>query len=530
MNWVHLTIASQSANDIDFCDMELTNCETNVHGSLQDSFSLCSPESLLKPLRSSELTMNSTCVSAVLCQALVPYESSGIHTSEKSFNIVKDIACEDNAAAEAICDAQSNKIEPSSTRAADINCSHSDESFSHTTCEEDTLPQTNSCVCSTENSDVQLPLSCATEVVHTLTSKTQDRFNLRELNSTLETSMKTHELEVVPCTCHHTSVNPPSLPMMKQMQSKLLLVSPYLEAHTSGGGIHPATSECCVRCITADGDTSIHESGCIKSLCKVDNQLTKDQSCEYVPFHHNKTANSYAEVGLSHHARSEFCSALGESMFPKVSGVDTECNWLQNSGNNSIHLGRTLELHVNSVDQSNCELSRTMTCAQSLTSSVPPFLQIEDSPLQKAVSSAKATTEQTDDKKLEIESPEVLPIQKRTKGSPYVSSNSLSFLEDLTTYQQGSGGQSVMMSPSVFSKFLATLKCDRSILCVGHPHMVDGQSSPSEVCQLRLSQANTHTTRSGEKQMFTQIHGYDCARRQSTTGPLSTFLEMLQER
>lgn len=555
--------ATQSVKDDEVCDMELTNCETNVHVNLLESFSLCSPESLLKPLRTSETAIHNVHLDAVVHQSVVPCEPSstneellytGHHTNEKLSNVPMDITCEDNAIPETNSDmhaTESDKIQLPLSGAnevfpccADSHTLKSSNTTMDITCADNALVETNSDIHSTE---IQPRRSFGTDVIYVHDSSYQDSLknvddqdtgSLQEpvpLTSDTVTNVATDELGVVMSASQHNQMIVQNLLKTKQRKSKsvLLVTSPYLEQHTNDGSVHSGTYILREKSLQCNAVMCADYSVIQDSVHEENSQSPEDQECKHTT---DKITLQDEEVDLATGKRM-VCPSLGETRFPEVNYEGDKAvhvyNWLEGANNNSFALvdsNSPSQTHIDSVYLPSQKLSSTVGCVEYLASSIPRHTRFKDFSLQKAVVTVKANTESASDGKLEVESPEMVTVQKKSELSSSdcnVSLNSLSSLKDISTYQESDiMRQSVTMSPSVFSKFLTMLKCDRSILYASKPHIVEGVGSP---CDMSSSLVHADVDKN-EKQADEMCTHHISRCKQSKTGPLSVLLETLRER
>lgn len=562
----HEQQATQLVKDDEVCDMELTNCETNVHANLLGSFSLCSPESLLKPLIDPETTNNDVLLDAVVHQSVVSCEPSatnkellctGNHSNEKFSNVTMDITCEDNAIPETNSNMHTtgnDKIQLPLPSATDANEAFPYCTDSHTlksndvtmdiTCVDTALVETNSDMHSMKTGEIQPRRTCGADVIcrhnssyrdGSINADHQDMIKSIPLTSAAVTNVATDELKVVMSASQHTEMIVRNLLKAKQRQPKsgLLVASPYLEQHTVGGIVHAGTYVLSEKSLQRNTVICVDNSMIQDSSLEENSQSLKDQECK-------GTAIQGGDVDLTTN-KGKVCPSFGETLFLAVNyeGDNTVhvCNWLEDVNNNSFALVDSKspsQTHTDSVYSPSHELSSTVRCAQPLASSMHQHTRSEDFCLQKAVAAVKANTELAKDQKPKVKSPKVVTIRKKSELLPSdhsVSLNSVSSVEDNSTYQKGDVlCQGVMMSPSVFSKFLTTLKCNRSILCANEPHIVKGLCSPCDISVLSSSPVHADIDR---KQAFlpdgTCTHHVSRSK-QSVTGPLSVMLEILRER
>lgn len=481
--------------------MELTNCEPT---NSQLSFSLCSPMSLLKPSKASESARSAACDE---------YSSERMVCGQRS--IAMDITCEDTCGTLS----KTNSDMPSTTcTMQSLHCTTSDFA-----CAQKSRSQVNN----TDQSDqgsFTLQGSFPLQVHNTIDNA--DAAN--EENSTLPIDQLIQR-------------NTPNSLKAKQTQSKsmLLLASPYLKQaayekkvmlHNSGT---PGSSK--AKCV--------EKSFLQESDYRTDKQCSKD---------HNTRPLYNAETTFYKESDSEECTCSGVCVPhpPALNGCDNValgtphlhvCNWLQDSNSPSLALIESSPAsteHADSVNHSNYDASSMvpLVCTQQSLSLDPLVTSVEDLPLQKAVATIKANSEALNSVKVTLQSPEVVPILRGTS-----SITSLSSLKDNSAYQQdGHMSQSIMMSPSVFSKFLTKLKSDKSIICtensqadvedIAHSYPAD------QVSLLSSSLCQTHITATEDKCTFQQnishghIDNYSPKHGQNPTSPCSEFLETLHER
>lgn len=431
--------------DSEVSDMELTNCEMNTQGSPQESFSLCSPESLLKPGRAHEVTQSS-----------MTFNTNNANSQEESLkysNGTMDITCmsdhEDITCTLCTC-----------THSERSSSTHSTESLMH----------------------VQPSKSDATEVQSSEYIECDNESSNGTCNIQVSPSQSV-QLGVAKADTHTTSEPrkeihriPPNVLKMKQTPSKptLLVASPYM----------------------------------------------RTPQCEGI-VHHIKTS----------HSPEAFSPVLKKGT--DISTHPLTCNWLQDADNTSFALvdsSPSTQIHAGSMCQSRPENSCTIS--QSFLSQLLPAPLPTRNEVQKAVATIKANTQAASIEHLVIESPEIVPIQRRIDPCATDNAlhfNSLSTLNDITSSQEDClNCQSLMMSPSIFSKFLTNLKCDRSI------HFLENtELSPKNVSVCVLSPSLDHSQITRNAAMDKECAHGKCVTSSSSrnvTAPFSVLLEMLQER
>ena len=447
--------------------MELTSCETNILSSSHESLSLCSPESLLKPLRAPKTKKNNLCSEAVLCS------SSDCDT----FSADKDTLTA-SISTNYLVDAENKQ----SSFSLDI------------TCEDEVLSGTDSDIHSPAS---KMQLGCT---LHGLGSKNKDG-SKADIDAIRQLKFATQ----------HTKRNAPNQLKVDQMPSKpmLLLASPYLK--------QPSWDESVV--LPSNGavlsDKSVEMFMTEESNCTIDKQVeSKEQNT--LPFDDKPIQVCMHDELSSQHTRYTLCDENG--VFPSLGLNDRDttpahlCNWLQDSIDTSFPL-------VDSSQASNNE----------------------DPPLQNVIATIKANAESLHEVKMIIESPEVVPVQSKVEHPLSVSFNSSRSLKGVVSCQQDRFKcQSMLMSPSLFSKFLIKLKCDKSILCIENSSVdnIDTtQSFPKDnVNQLSssLAQAHISTTNVDGTFLRNDVFGYpniSSGRRIRTpTCSFAVLLETLEDR
>ena len=423
--------ASHLVKENEISDMELTTCETNVHtsgdgDSLRASLCLCSPESLLKPLRALETTV--------------------LHASQHEHLSTNDTM--PNPATHSYLNSLPNEDHARFTNIAmEFTCQDtahlSTNSDLHSTCEVTSLrstihPPTTSNKSSDEHSncDTDIPVNVNTAAIHT---PSQSKIS----SDQCITRVPPHPLK------------------LKQTPSKtmLLLASPYTETPRCEGIVHLDTpiADDDMHCGNTTTDTCTNKSlvqGCDDQHIFTDQQNIM-QKCL------NSSQSSNGETTSLHNSDIECKPCHGHSS--PVMSNDAHHNWLQNTDHNGLILvpvgcSPASQTPASTVSQFNNEISSNdVTCALPL----PPA----SAPRADELTAAFTTEADTNNETLIINSPQVVPVKNSVESNVSGDSHSLSFIGDLST-SQGPRlvRQSLRMSPSVFSKFLTKLECDRSIL------------------------------------------------------------------
>ena len=485
---------SHPVKENEISDMELTNCETNVHASgdgdsLRASLCLCSPESLLKPLRALETTLlHASQHKHLPTNDALPNPATHSYLNSlpnedhtRLTNIAMEFTCQDTAHLSTNADHHSTcKVTLRSTlHPPNTNDKSNDE---HSNC----------------NLDTDIPVNVNTAVIHT-----PSQSNISSDQSI--TRVPPHPLK------------------LKQTPSKtmLLLASPYTETPHREGIVHLDTpvADDDMHCGNATTDTCTNKS--LVQGCDDQNIFTDQENIMQKSL--NSSQNSDGETTSLHNSDIECKPCHGHS-----SPVDAHHNWLQNTDHNGFVL---VPVGCSPASQTpasttNDEISSNVTCALPLP--LAPAPRVDE------LTAAFITEADTNNETLVINSPQVVPIKRTVEPNESGDFHSLSFIGDLST-SQGPRlvRQSLRMSPSVFSKFLTKLERDRSILAdrSNISNVVDDTTpvDSDTVSVLSSSLASTHIASTSDRVNSDEDKDSSMTS-QGTVGTFSALLEKLTKR
>ena len=495
---------SHLVKDNEVSDMELTNCETNVHassGSPQTSLCLCSPESLLKPLRALETTVihasqHMPC-EHLAANDLLPnptmnscINSLPIEDQSKLTSVTMEFTCQDtahlsiNSDLNSICEVKPLKsnIHPPITRG---QSNESNDEHSNCNLHAD--------------ASSTIPVNVDTTAIHTPSQSniSSDQYVTRV---------------------------PPHPLKLKQTPSKtmLLLASPYTETLHCEGIVHldaPVVSVDTVHHSIATTNTCTN-----KSLVQgSDNQhILTDQ--ENMWEHLNSSQSKEGEANSLHNSDIKHKPCHDHSS-PVVSNDEEDIshhNWLEDSNHNGFALvpvgsSPASQMPASTVSQLNHD--NVMCVHQPFALVVPRVDELTATPTTETNSS---------DETLVINSPQVVPVKYSVDPNVTGDFHSLSFIGDLSTSQGPHPvRQSLRMSPSVFSKFLTKLERDRSILMdSSNVENVVEDTTQDSVSVLSSSLACTHIASTSDR-VNSDEDKDSSVTDQSSTGTFSALLEKL---
>ena len=468
---------SQLVKENEISDMELTNCETTVHtgsDSPPASLCLCSPESLLKPLRALETTIlhasqhEHLAENDALPNPTMRSYLSGLPNEDRSrvTNITMEFTCQDTAHLSTDSDLHLICEVPSLRSSIDPPNTNSKSNDDHSSC----------------NRDTDIPSNVNTAAAHT-PSQSSDQFITKV---------------------------PPQPLKLKQTPSntKLLLASPYTDTPHREGIVYLDTP-------VADDD--LH---CDNTTTNTLTNMPLEQGCDN--HHVLNQENSVHTISLRNpDIEHKPCHDLSS---PAVLN-DTHHNWLQDADRSGFALvpvscSPVSQMPASTVSQPNHEIS----------SSVNQPFPLPPSPASLVDYLTAASTIDTGDEMLVINSPQVVPV--KCSAEPNVSGDlhSFSFIGDLSM-SQGSRllRQSLRMSPSVFSKFLTKLESDRSVPVdssdINGTMDDSAQISSDTVSMLSSSLASTHITNTSDHVNSDE----DKDSSMTSQGTIGTFSALLQQ-
>ena len=482
--------ASHLVKENEISDMELTNCETTVHASGDSpraSLCLCSPESLLKPLRAHEtiasehehLATNERLSNPTACSHLT---SLSDEDRSRLTNVTMEFTCQHtaqlsiNADIHSVCELTSfrSTMHPPNTN----NISKDD----HSNC----------------NLDTDIPVNIHTAAIHTPS---------RSIISSDQgiTRVPPHPLK------------------LKQTPSKtmLLLASPYTETPHCEGIVHVDTP-------LADGD--MHCGNTTADMC-TNKSLVPSYDSQHILTDQENIVQKCKEDETTSLQNSDIEHEPCHDHSSPVVSNDVHHNWLQNTDHSGFALvpvscSPALQTPASTVSQSNPEIPFDVTSTdQPFALSLPPASLVDE------LTAASTTEAVTSDEILVINSPQVIPVRYGVEPNISGDFHSLSFIGDLST-SQGPHlvRQSLRMSPSVFSKFLTKLDCDKSIP-VDRSGIVDDniKNGSDTVSMLSSSLATTHITDTSDR--VNRDEDKDSSMTSpSTIGTFSALLEKLTKR
>lgn len=431
----------------EICDMELTGCDKLAHNSSHESFSLCSPESLLKPIVSNGDVLDDTTKKLTFSCKSGADDDPTIATTYAGAGIFSDNIC----------------IAMDTTRGEDALRSISNAHLATSATQLD--EHGNDHVFTSKHDCAMGPSVLCME--HTNTC------------DLVCTKSKQEPLASIGDRVDKT-------PFKKQTPSKpmLLLTSPYLKPFA--------------------GD-----------------RRDESSTAKYMPVNHSKLLESFQKADLF------CCDSKTCKQFTELTDVPSQaCSWLQDA-NSSSHLLDPSPVsklqHTDFVHDSRQKSSIILSSQSSVSKFFP--VSLSDSPLESVPKSANDLT-------LLINSPEVDTIKVAELSSHNNSGHNFHFVKDVTScYESGSSRQSLIASPSVLSKFLKKLQCDRSMLCIEEDfHIVSEdirQNSSQQVDLISLSLSHASISNPNEEcvDIFNETNTLP-----HTSGTFSTLLDILRGR
>ena len=493
---------SHLVKDNEVSDMELTNCETNVQpsgGSPRTSLCLCSPESLLKPLRALETTVMHE-GQHVPCECLAvndllpnPATHSCINglpneDHSKLTSVTMEFTCQDTAHLSINSDLNSTcEVKSLRSTVHPPNTGHqsNESNDEHPNC--NLHADTSSTV----------PVNVDTTAIHTP--------NQSNISSD-----------------QYVTRVPPRPIKLKQTPSKtmLFLASPYTETPHREGIVRfdPPVA----------GDDIMHRGIVTTGVC-TSKSLTQGSNDQHILTNQenmweclNNSQSKEGEATSLHNSDIEHKPRHGHSS-SIVSNDISHHNWLQNSDHNGFALvpvgsSPAFQMPVSTVSQSSHEISSNMTCVhQPLALPIPPASIVDE------LTATPTTETDSNNETLVINSPQVVPVKYSVEHSVSGDFNSLSFIGDLSTSQgQRLVRQSLRMSPSVFSKFLTKLEHDRSNSSAEDVEDI----TQDTVSVLSSSLACTHIASTSDR-VSSDEDKDSSVTGQGTTGTFSALLEKL---
>ncbi len=474
-------------------DMDLTNCETTIHasGDSQTSLCLCSPESLLhKPLRALETTVlhttqhehSATCTSEALPNPTTHSHLNSLPDEDHSrlTNVTMEFTCQHTAQLSMNTDVHSS-CEITSFRSSmyppNTNNKSKDD---HSNC----------------NLDMDIAMNASTAAIHTPSQPT------------ISSDQRIKRV-------------PPHPLKLKQTPSKtmLLLASPYTETPHREGIVHvdtpPADGD--MHCGNTTTDTCTSKSSVPSCdahhvLADQESIIQKCKEGETISLHN---------LDIEH----ELCH--GQSS-PIVSN-DAHHNWLQNTDHNGFALvpvgcSPASQTPASTVSQSIPEISSNVASIdRAFALPLPPASLVDE------LTAASTIEGVSNDETLVINSPQVIPVKHGVQPNVSGDFHSLSFIGNLST-SQGPYlvRQSLRMSPSVFSKFLTKLDCDKSIPVDRSDVMDDNiQNGSDNVSMLSSSLASTHIADTSDR--VNSDEDKDSSMTSPDTCTVSTFSALLEK-
>ena len=480
--------------------MELTNCETKNCVSPQVSLSLYSPESMLKPSRALETTMLHPS-QHVSCESLATNDASPSPAMPsyadsqpeedccKLTDVTMEITCEDSAHLDPNSDLNSSKISTCTVK------SRHQSNGEHSDC----------------NRSSSIPANVNKAVIPSQSTSSSDQ--------------------------HVTRIPPnPFKPKQTPSKTMLLLASPYIETPHCEGIVHLDTPvhNGDIPCGNTTKKSLAHDSDDKHILSDQEGMWKLLNSNQSVPPEGETTTHSYLDVEC---IRNRPCHDHSSSVVSNDVAHPLAYNWLQNTDNASFALvdsSPVSRMPADSNNHSNHEISSNLICTpQPSVLSAPLVVRAEESQFRTAVPPIKANT---NDKRLSIKSPEMIPVKCGIDPNINVtcSFDSFSLTGDLTLSQEEFlMHQSLRMSPSVFSKFFAKLECDRSVenSNINMEDTARMSSSNDAVSVLSSSLASTHITSTSNQERHEKYSEHNCSSvsNRGTTGQFSALLETLNK-
>lgn len=462
-------------------DMELTNCETTVHASgdsPQASLCLCSPESLLKPLRARETTV--------------------LHASEH-----EHLATNETLSNPTACSHLTSLPDEDHSRLTNVTMEF--------TCQHTAQLSTNTDV----HSECEVTSFRSTMHPPNTNNKSKDDHSSCNLDMDIPVNIHTPSQSNISSDQCVTRVPPHPL-KLKQTPSKtmLLLASPYTETPHREGIVHVDTP-------LADGD--MHCGNTTADMCSSKSSVPNYDSQHILINQENILQKCKEDEAISLQNLDIEHEPCHDHSSPVVLNDDHH-NWLQNTNHSGFALvpvscSPAPLTPASTVSQSNPEICFDVTSTDQLFA-----LPLPPASLVNELTAASTTEAVTSDETLVINSPQVIPVKYGVEPSVSGDIHSLSFIGDLSTSLVR---QSLGMSPSIFSKFLTKLDCDKSIP-VDKSDIVNENASDT-VSMLSSSLATTHITDSSDRVNSDEDKDSSMTS-PSTIGTFSALLEKLTKR